>query len=187
MIRPACFHGSALCERRDAQIFIRCLVFTLLLLMMPALRAQTNPSPAVPPQIASARTVFLSNAGEEEKANSERIYKRLWTALSHAGQYKLVASPVSADLILETHYSKRPDRSGTNESGVVRYVYFIRLDVLDRATHVTLWSVTEYLDLLSNQFQFDPALDAATDALLADLRALGAGKFPTTTSSPDKG
>ena len=168
-------------------MIVRYLAAVIMFLMTQGLRAQTNSTPAVPPEIAAARTVFLSNAGEEEKVNSERVYKRLWTALSHVGQYKLVPSPASADLILESHYMKRPDRSGTSETGVVRYVYFIRLDVLDRATHVTLWSVTEYLDLLSNQFNFDAAIDAATDALLVDLRALGAGKFPTSTLSPEKG
>lgn len=158
----------------------------LLLLVPCGVHAQMNSQPAIPVQITSAHTIFLSNAGEEEKANSERVYKRLWTILSQSAQPRLTASPANADLIVETHYLKRPDLSGTSETGVTRYVYFIRMDIIDRPTHVILWSVTEYLDLLANQFHFDAALEAATDGLAADLKTLAMGKFPAALTSQDK-
>src|SRR6266536_5398203 len=68
-------------------------------------RAEAGP---VPPAIASAKTIFISNAGSDSglfpapfSGGTDRAYNQFFAALKAANQFDLVADPSEADLVLE--------------------------------------------------------------------------------------
>lgn len=107
-----------------------------------ALKAQAP----VPVQIASAKSVFLSNLGEEDNGISELAYSTLSAGLGQWGKYQIATAPASADLVLELHYQSLFDGQTVIGGGCLppNHVPRLRLIILDRATMVPLWSVTEY-------------------------------------------
>ena len=90
--------------------FIR-LCLAALLLQISVLTAEQSkqvPPAPVPPQILSAKKVFIANAGGEQPAedaqysgDSDRAYNQFYAAMRTWGRYELVASPAEADLWFE--------------------------------------------------------------------------------------
>jgi hypothetical protein len=145
------------------------------------LQAQSAP---VPPELSTAKTVFLADAGEEANNLSERAYTQVYSGLSQWGHYQLAPSPSSADLIFELHYLAplaTPDFiNGTNFPS---YSFRLRLDIFDSSTHTELWSVTEFIDTSRHKGNFDPSFNDAVNLLLGDIKALSSGQFPSATAA----
>jgi hypothetical protein len=137
--------------------------------LIPLLSAQQSkgaPPGPVPPQIAAAQKVFISNAGGESFENvidqtvfnggPDRPYNQFYAAMKNWGRYELVSSPADADLVLEVSWV-------LSDTGLKLPVLGqLRLVVIDPKTRVTLWNFTEYVRgaiLLGNRDKnFDQAM-----------------------------
>ena len=129
----------------------------------------------LPPAIAAAKTVFLSNSCNDSYAACTNVYNELYAGLQ--SQYVLVLAPAQADLVFEIHYSTRLSGvSGSAETGPnSSYVTTLQLIILDRATRIALWSISE-----SGNRKV-----SALDQVLADLKALAAGATaPSPAATP---
>lgn len=145
----------------------------------PALQAQqpkgTAPAP-VPPQIAAAQKVFISNAGGESfetvidqtvfNGGPDRPYSEFYAAMKNWGKYEIVQSPSDADLILEISWT-------LSDTGLrLPVLGQIRLLMIDPKTHVTLWNLTEYVRgavLLSNR---DKNFDQAMNTIMGRMKVI---------------
>jgi hypothetical protein len=103
------------------------------------------PAAPLPPAISAAKTVFLSNSCNDSYAACTNLYNELYAGLQSEGKYTLVLAPAQADLVFEIHYSTRLSGvGGSAESGPVSsYGSNLQLLILDRATRVVLWSISE--------------------------------------------
>jgi hypothetical protein len=110
--------------------------------------SQEVPPAPVPSQIASARKIFLSNAGEEsnyaQRKNNwisggpNRAYNQFYAAMKAWGQYELVSSPAEADLIFEIRQRDRAE--------VALPMARLMLRILDPKTAINLWTITSYVE-----------------------------------------
>lgn len=152
-----------------------CLALVLFgpLLLLNAQKSK-EPAPApVPPQIAAARKVFLSNAGGESfetvidqtvfNGGPDRPYNQFYAAMKSWGRCELVSSPADADLVLEISWT-------LSDTGLrLPVLGQLRLVVIDPRTHATLWNFTEYVRgaiLLGNRDKnFDQAMTTIVNRL----------------------
>lgn len=146
------------------------------------------PAAPVPPQIAAAQKVFVSNAGGESfesvidetvfNGGPDRPYNQFYAALKNWGRYPLVSSPADADLVFEVSWVL------TDTGLKLPVLGQLRLLVIDPRTHVTLWNFTEYVRgamLLGNRDKnFDQAMTIIVNRLklLANPAAAAAGALP---------
>lgn len=161
-----------------------------ILALTPLSTAQKSPMPApapVPVQIATAKKVFISNAGGESfetvfdqlvfNGGPDRPYDQFYAAMKSWGQRELVSSPADADLVLEISWV-------LNGTGLQLPVLGqLRLTVVDPRTHVTLWSLTEYVRgamLLGNR---DKNFDQAMNTIVNRLKLLMVPAAATADSS----
>jgi len=142
----------------------------------------------VPPQIAAAQNVFVSNAGGESfesvidetvfTGGPDRPYNQFYASLKNWGRYTLVSSPADADLVFEISWVL------TDTGLKLPVLGQLRLVVIDPRTHVTLWNFTQYVRgamLLGNRDKnFDQALTIMVNRmkLLANPPAAAAGALP---------
>jgi hypothetical protein len=152
----------------------------ILLLAALPLAAQTPAAP-IPAQFTTAKTAFVANAGAEDNSISERAYATFYAGLSQWNRYQLVATPAAADLVLELRYTAPlSDINVMNgSSNPPHYSPRFQLIIRDRATGVILWSVTESPFGTRKQNSYDNAVNA----LLADLKALVAGQYPSEAAA----
>jgi hypothetical protein len=152
-----------------------------------AQKSTVSPPAPVPPQIAAARKIFISNAGGESFAavfeqvtfdgGPDRAYNQFYSAMKTWGQRDLVASPSDADLVLEINWV-------LSDTGLKLPVLGqLRLLMIDPKTHITLWNIMEYVRgamLLSNRNKnFDQAMNlvvSRAQALLAPIQPASAGR-----------
>ncbi len=174
--------------------FSRSVVFfagIAILALVPALSAQqakSAPAGPVPPQIAAAQKVFISNAGGESfesvidqtvfNGGADRPYNQFYDAMKTWGRYQLVSSPADADLVFEISWV-------LTDTGLrLPVLGQLRLVVLDPKTHVTLWTFIDYVRgamLLGNRDKnFDQAMTVVMNRmkLLADPRAASSNANP---------
>ena len=147
--------------------------------MVPGLSAlqAKYPAPApVPPQIASAKKVFISNAGGESfedvidqtvfDGGPDRPYNQFYAAVKNWGRFDIVSSPADADLVLEISWV-------LTDTGLrLPVLGQLRLMIIDPRTHVTLWNLTEYVRgaiLLGNR---DKNFDQAMTTILNRMKLL---------------
>ena len=147
--------------------------------MVVGLSAQQSKGPArapVPPQIAAAQKVFISNAGGESfetvidqtvfNGGPDRPYNQFYAAIKTWGLYEIVSYPTHADLVLEISWV-------LTDTGLrLPVLGQLRLVVIDPKTHVTLWNFTEYVRgaiLLSNR---DKNFDQAMNTVVGRMRSL---------------
>lgn len=133
------------------------------------------PPPApVPPQIAAAKKIFISNAGGESfetvfdqvvfNGGPDRPYNQFYAAMKTWGKREIVSSPSDADLVLEISWA-------LTDTGLGRLPVLgqLRLVIVDPRTGVTLWTITEYVRgamLLGNRDKnFDVAMNVIVDRL----------------------
>jgi hypothetical protein len=130
-----------------------CLVFAIMG-SFPVLSAQQSkvapsvPAP-VPAQIAAAQKVFISNGGGERvetvindtvfSGGPDRPYNDFYAAMKSWGRCELVSSPADADVVLEISWA-------LSDTGLrLPVLGQLRLVVIDPKTHVTLWTIAEYV------------------------------------------
>ncbi|HEU5458484.1 MAG TPA: hypothetical protein VFU68_07685 [Terracidiphilus sp.] len=180
------------------------LIFAATALLVPAASASaqsTNPSSApaaqapVPPAMAAAKTVFLSNGGASPalfpSSNSElewngpysgtprRGYDEFYAALAKSGRFQLVNSPSSADLVLQLQLTTPVipiPRAVPNPELALPTLHLV---IYDRASHYVLWVLNLPIHPAVLKKTADRNFDAAVHSLAKQLLDL-AGSVPAT-------
>jgi hypothetical protein len=158
---------------RENHVASFALVAVITLLSGSFLRAQEAPAASVAPvpaRIASAKKVFISNAGEQRNPSGElnfsggpdRVYNQFYAAMKDWGRYELVPDPADADLVLEIRLADIP-QGAYNE---------VRLVLLDPRTHITLWTFSEHAEYAGRQKTREASLDRALSLISDDLKKL---------------
>ena len=154
---------------------------TLFLLCAAALAQQPTGTPApIPPAIAAATKIFISNAGADAglfpqpfTGDPSRGYNQLYLALKASGRYQLVDSPSDADLVLELRFTAPYGPSNPNKSqGASDARPMFTLTVFDRQTHYVLWTLTHTVDWAILQKSHDRNFDDALAAIVSQFEAL---------------
>lgn len=159
------------------------LVSALTLMLLPFAAAQsqsTSQVVAVPPAIAAAKTVFLSNGGadgglfpEPFTGDPNRGYISLYNQLKATSRYQLVSDPSDADLVMELHLLAPPGpRQPAKSLGTADLLPFFQLTIYDRKTHFVLWTITEPIEMAYLQKTHDRNFDQALGNLAADIDAI---------------
>ena len=154
-----------------------CTTLALSLAITPVLQAQQTTSNAapVPPQIAAAHKIFVSNGGGSNYFNMftggpDRAYNSLYAELQQSSRYQLVSSPTEADLIFEIRsIAPAVDTSTPDSPGGIAYNPQLILSVQDPATHAVLWTTSANVRAIGTQRrrdrEFDQSLEVAVDKL----------------------
>jgi hypothetical protein len=144
------------------------------------------PAP-IPPQIAAAHRVFVSNAGGESfeavigqtvfNGGPDRPYDQFYAAMKDWGRFELVSSPADADIVFEVSWA-------LTDTGLrLPVLGQLRLVVVDPKTHITLWTFTQYVRgavLLGNR---DKNFDQAMTTVVNHLKLLA---LPSATASSSR-
>ena len=109
-----------------------------------------DPNSPVPAQIASAHTVFLTNAGADPNfpIDPTQTYTNVYAALQSWGRFQLVNTPAKADLIFQLRDVSPIAGVVGNRNGVYSYnspAY--QLTIVDPHTNVPLWTITSPVNL----------------------------------------
>lgn len=150
-----------------------CFTFALVLAATPAVQAQQaipNAAP-IPPQIASAHTVFVSNGGgsnffDQFTGGPDRAYNSLYADLRQSSQYQLVSSPAQADLIFQIRAIAPSTYDG---NGVISYNPQLILNILDPQTKAVLWTTSANVRALGTKSRRDKGFDQSMAVLVDKL------------------
>jgi hypothetical protein len=139
----------------------------------------------IPPTIAAAKTIFVSNAGSDSglfpepfTGDPDRGYTQFYAALKATGDFTLVADPAQADLVLELRLIAPYGPTNANkQNGTADPRPMFRLVVYDGKTHYILWTVTHSVEYAILQKTHDKNFDAALTQVLNQFLQI-AGKSP---------
>ena len=142
----------------------------------------------VPPAIAAAKNIFVSNAGADSglfpepfTGDPDRPYTEFYAALKATGAFTLVADPAQADLVLELRlfapYGPTNPTNANKQIGTADPRPMFRLVVYDGKTHFILWTVTQSVDYAFQQKTHDKNFDMALTEVLNQFLKI-AGKPP---------
>lgn len=123
------------------------------LLIAAAAQAQMpvyNEAGPVPPAIASAKSIFVANAGSDVglfphpfTGDEDRGYTEFYAALKATGDFVMAGDRSQADLVLELRLTAPkgpsiPDKSAGQADPLPQF----KLVIYDRKTHYVLWTIT---------------------------------------------
>ena len=150
-----------------------------------------RPAPAgpVPAQIASAKKVFISNAGADSglfphpfSGDPDRAYNQFYAGMQSWGKYQVVTDPSEADVVFELQLIAPNGPSAPNkQNGASDPLPMFRLVIFDRKTHYVLWALTESITVALLQKTHDNNFDLALTALALDLKRLAGA--PTSAAA----
>jgi hypothetical protein len=153
----------------------------------PPAAAITRPAP-LPPKMARAEKVFISNAGSDSglyphpfSGDPDRGYNQFYADVQAMRRFTIVNDPAQADLVLELQLTAPAGPQTPNkQNGASDPLPMFRLVVYDAPTHYVLWAVTESIGAANLQkthdHNFDLALDDLTQVLTrVTTPPLGAG------------
>lgn len=123
-------------------LFLTLFIAQVLIAQEPQPSTETAP---IPPAIAVAKRVFISNAGADDDSGKifatgpDHCYAEFYRQVQALKRYEIVSTPLEADLVLEINmtYSPIPPPSIRPRDNVVR------VRVLDPKTQVVLWAFYE--------------------------------------------
>ena len=164
-------------------MFIRkslCLALAWVLVVIPTAQAQQSTSASgapVPPQILSAKSIFVSNGGGSNYFNMftggpDRAYNTLYAMLQQSNRYQLVSTPAQADLIFEI----RSIAPSVSTGDTIGYNPQLILNILDPKTSTVLWTTSDNVRALGRQKSRDRGFDQSVAVLL--------DKFSQVTGQP---
>ncbi|GGA63350.1 hypothetical protein GCM10011507_13760 [Edaphobacter acidisoli] len=143
------------------------------------LKAQSTASTAsslTPPQITSAHTIFLSNAGGSTYFNAftggpDRAYTQLLGALENWNRYQIVQSPSQADLIFEIQGIAPATASPGNDiPGGCSPQLILR--IRDPQSNAILWTTSANVRASGLQKSRDKGFDQSIAVLVDHVRQL---------------
>lgn len=142
-------------------------------------RAQSKAKQAVTPgpipaQIASAKSVFISNTAPdgmpsdllEKFQEPNRPYDQLYAAMKAWGRCELAGSPGDADVVIELHFTRSFATGGIGEGAEVY------LAILDTKTHFVLWTLVEPVEAAVRKVSWEKNIDASVRALMNDMKVI---------------
>jgi len=135
--------------------------------------AYGKPGP-LPPELATAKYVFVSNAGSDSglfpepfSGDTDRAYTEFYYALKATKEFTLVGNPAQADLVLELRLTAPSGPTNPNkQNGAADPRPMFRLVVYDPKSHYILWTVTQSIELAYMQKTHDKNFDAALTEVL---------------------
>jgi hypothetical protein len=160
-------------SRISESVFL--LLISALFFLVPSSQAQDKKESApLPVQIATAKRVFLSNAGTDSMSlaasrgtgDPDLHYSRFHAALKSWGRYELVSTPADADLVFELRFTA--PLSGCNSMD--SYSPQITVTILDAKSHFILWSLTEPIKGAFRKQTWLSNMDKGIAALVEDLK-----------------
>lgn len=165
---------------------ISLIVAVMLAPLLSAQQTKDGPVAPVPAQIASAKKVFISNAGQESNPKAQvwgeysgepdRTYNQFYAAMKSWGRYELVAAPADCDLVFEIRFIDRTGGGAVFKGDTIGPIDEpqFRLVILDPKTHVTLWGLTEHVQWARLRGNRDKNFDEAMTKIVNDLKSLDA-------------
>jgi len=164
------------------------LLFCLVFSSSAAMVAAQQPAPAgpVPPLLAQAKKVFVSNAGADSglfphpfSGDQDRGYGGFYAGVKALGRFEMVSDPAEADLVLELQLTApNGPKDADKTKGTSDPLPMFRVVIWDRRTHFVLWTLTESVDRANLQKTHDKNFDAAVAALVQDLARVTASSQP---------
>jgi len=159
-------------------------VFSLATTALAQMPAYDHAGP-IPPAIAAAKTIFVSNAGADSglfpepfTGDADRPYTEFCAALKATGNYTLVGDPAQADLVLELRLVAPYGPSEANkQKGASDPLPMFHLVIYDGKTHYILWAVTDSIEIAYLQKTHDKNFDMALTEVLDQFLKI-AGKPP---------
>lgn len=150
------------------------------------LRAQSTASTAsslAPPQVTSAHTIFISNAGGSTYFNiftggADRAYTQLLGALEKWNHYQIVQSPSQADLIFEIQ-AIAPATASPGNDVPGGYNPQLVLRIRDPQSNAILWTTTANVRASGLQKSRDKGFDESVAVLADHLRQLTGEQLTT--------
>ena len=131
----------------------------------------------IPPQIANAKKVFISNAGTESnytdvrdnyfQGGPNRTYNQFYAAMKSWGRYELVPAPTDADLVLEIQFTYQVEAGHS--------LTHFKLLFRDPKSNVRLWTLTRYVEPAGMSKNRERNFDVAMSALTEDVKSLVSG------------
>jgi hypothetical protein len=165
------------------------IVAGLMIAMLPvsALAAEKpKPLPAapIPPQILSAKKVFIANAGGDEMTGDDpifnggpgRAYNEFYAAMKSWGRFEIVNSPADADLLLEIRqYVSAVTPTGRGSSS---FIPQFGLKIRDPKTNAILLGFNVHSQFGAGQADSDRNFSSAVGRLATEVRILVAPPEP---------
>ncbi len=159
---------------------------SMCLLANAASAADRVPAAPIPPQILTAKTVFISNASDDcialkfwaPNASSgctrDIFYNEVYAALRSAGRYQVTLNPQDADLVLELSLGSSwiPGESTPGIPGRNKPDSYYKLAIIDAKTHFTLWSFFEHVEPAVLEANQKKNHMAARAQIVTDFKAL---------------
>ncbi len=201
--------------RTQNPVIAGCLI-AMLFGIVPHAKSESNakkiPAAPIPIQITQAKTIFISNAGQDNypdlgdhdtgdnatkyapySGGPARFYNQFYAAMQTWGKFKITLSPAQADLIFQIRCEISESRIYlSNETslsdGYIDLIPKLHLVILDAKTHVILWAFSEYIPPAILQKNRDNNFDTALSSLLEDVKQLTASSSSQmSTSSGSQG
>ena len=167
--------------------FFALFIFSTIAAIATAQQPKAPPVAPIPAQIASAQRVFISNTGGASfetvidqtvfDGGPDRPYNEFYALMKDWGRFQIVSSPGDADLVFAIGWVVTDTGLRLPVLGELHAV------VIDPRTHVTLWSLTQYVRgalLLGNR---DKNFDQAMSMILNRLKTL-ASPAPASADPP---
>jgi hypothetical protein len=132
----------------------------------------------VPPSIATAQKVFVSNAGADSglfphpfSGNTERAYNQFYADVQAWGRYQVVLVPYDSDIVFELQLTAPNGPSNADKKkGASDPLPMFRLSIIDCKTHFILWTLTHSIAEANLQKTHDRNFDEALASLILDLK-----------------
>jgi hypothetical protein len=146
-----------------------------------------SPNAPVPAQIATARTVFLTNAGADANfpLDETQAYNSVLASLQSWGHYRFVNMPAQADLVFQLHDIAPITQLTGNRGGVYSVTSpAFQLTVIDPRTNLALWTVTSPVYAAGNKTARERWLALSVANLTSRIKVLaGTPLTPAETAS----
>ena len=171
---------------RSANTAIALLAITLLsTLGAEAQQSKSFVAAPVPPQIASAKKVFISNYGTDidssylfnSLGDPDRTYNQFYARFKGWGRYELVASPSDADLVFEIQFAK-PTVASSTPSAEPHFA----LRIVDARTRFTLWALVVPVEIANRKPTWEKNFNQGMDDLMEAVKKIsGESSGPQAT------
>lgn len=164
-------------------------IVAIVLISAPALMLgapKEIPAAPLPGQIATARKIFISNAGDDphfKRLGLHRAYDQFYSAMKDWGHYELATSPSEADIVFEISLASQIEKYGHEQDSAP----FLRLAILDPKTRITLWEFAEELEtggIVLVGLRLDSKFDKAMDRIVEDVKGLVQPPSPPAPAKP---
>lgn len=136
-----------------------------------------------PPEITSAHTIFISNAGGSNYFNAftggpDRAYTQLLTTLEKWNHYQIAQSPSQADLIFEIQ-AIAPATAAPGNDVPAGYNPQLILRIRDPKSNAILWTTSANVVARGLQKSRDKGFDASVEVLVDHVRQLTGEQLTT--------